>query len=104
MAFVTACLVVVQFEPKVRALVYCYVVVTVKMPLVAVPPHPQLFQDQGCWRGVEAIGATVANDVRFPAAVDALPTVTLEALDAQFAVVFVIAALRRGASLLLALL
>jgi hypothetical protein len=43
MAFVAARPVVIQFEPKVRALVYCDLVVTMEMPLIAVPPHPQLF-------------------------------------------------------------
>jgi hypothetical protein len=44
---------------------------------------------------IEAIGSGIADKVWFPSAVDALPPVTDEALDAEFAVVFVIATLGR---------
>jgi hypothetical protein len=41
--FITACAVVVEVEAKVWTLVYCDLVVTVEMTLIAMPPYPQLF-------------------------------------------------------------
>jgi hypothetical protein len=42
---------------------------------------------------IEAIGSGIADKIWFPSAVHALPVVSLEALDAELAVVFVIATL-----------
>jgi hypothetical protein len=40
MALIASRSVVVQVEPKFGALVYCDLMVTMEMPLIAMPPYP----------------------------------------------------------------
>jgi hypothetical protein len=57
------------------------------------PLPPQLLKDDARRGFLETAGTAVAYNVRLPPAVDTAPAVALEALDSEFVVVPVIAAL-----------
>ena len=104
MALVAASPVVVQVEAKVWALFYGDVVVCVEVCLIAMPSLSQLIEDDACGWFVNAIRCGVFDNVRFPSAIDALPTISLEALDAEPVVMTAVASLSMGGTLLVALL
>jgi hypothetical protein len=104
MALVAASPVVVQVEAKVWALFYGDVVVCVEVCLIAMPSLSQLIEDDACGWFVNAIRSGVFDNVRFPSAIDALPTISLEALDAEPVMVTAVASLSVRGTLLVTLL
>jgi hypothetical protein len=93
MVLVAARAVVVEVEAEVWSLLYGYVVVAVQVLLVAPPSAAEFLEDCFDRRVTETELAELSEGVRLPTAVDALPVVTDEALDAEPIVVGVIATL-----------
>jgi hypothetical protein len=92
MALVTSGAVVVDVEAKVWTLLYWCVVVPVEVSLATVPLLSQFIEDDVRRWFVESVCSCIANNVRFPATVNAPPGVALEALDTQPAVIGIVSA------------
>jgi hypothetical protein len=89
-ALIAARPVVVEVEPEVWALLYGDVVVTVQVSLVPVPSLPQLIKDCFSLWLAKFVHPEVADSVRLPPAVNALPSITFEALDPEPLVIGVV--------------
>jgi hypothetical protein len=96
MAFVTASAVVVEVEAKVWAFLYGCVVVAVEMSLALMPQRSQLVEDDAYRWLIEAVGSCVLDDVWLPPTINTLPSIPLEALYAEPAVIRTISAPCKG--------
>jgi hypothetical protein len=82
-AFIAAGLVIVDVVLEVGLAFDGNVVLTVQVLFTLPIALAKLLEDRIEWRVAEVIQLEVTNDVRLPAAVDACPSVTLEADDTE---------------------
>jgi hypothetical protein len=98
-ASVASCAKVVEIQPQVRPLNDRDLMVGVQVAVAAIVAEAQFGQHSVRRRITQPEAPTVRDDRWFPPAVDAPPTVPLEAQDPQPAVIGIVATLGRRAPL-----
>lgn len=89
-----------QIEPQIRPNLDRYLVVGVKVSIVAMIAIAKFCQHDISGRHVEPSEAELSNDLGFPSAIDASPVIAFEAKDSQFTMLLRVAALRGCGALL----
>jgi hypothetical protein len=75
--------------------------IAVQMPLSALLPYTQLFEDlRGLRHTDDVVGAVHRHQIRFPATVHTTPVITLEANHTQDTVIAIITTCRHAGALM----